>query len=47
MSGLALDGSFAGEYQNQLIDEFNAKLPDEVPWETISGDRKVRMPKVK
>lgn len=42
-----LEGSYAGEYQQMLIDEFNAKLPDEVPWETISGNRKIVMPKVK
>ncbi len=42
-----LDGTFAGEYQQMLTAEFNAKLPDEVPWETISGTRKVTMPKVK
>ena len=45
--GRFLDGTFAGEYQQQLIDEFNAKLPDEVPWETVSGNRKIAMPKVK
>lgn len=42
-----LEGSYAGEYQQMLIDEFNAKLPDEVPWETISGNSKIVMPKVK
>lgn len=42
-----LEGSFAGDYQRQLIDEFNAMLPDEVPWETVSGNRKVTMPAVK
>lgn len=42
-----LAGTFAGEYQQALIAEFNAKLPDEVPWETISGNRQVTMPKVK
>lgn len=45
--GKFLDGSFAGAYQQQLIDEFNAKLPDQVPWETLSGDRTVTMPTVK
>ena len=45
--GKFLDGTFAGEYQEMLTTEFNAKLPDEVPWETISGNRKVTMPKVK
>lgn len=30
-----------------LIDEFNAKLPGEVPWETVSGNTTVTMPKVK
>ena len=42
-----LDGTFAGEYQQGLIDEFNAMLPGEVPWETISGNKTVIMPKVK
>ena len=45
--GKFLDGTFAGEYQQMLIAEFNALLPDEVPWETVSGDRKVKMPVVK
>ena len=45
--GKFLDGTFAGEYQQMLIDEFNAKLPDQVPWETISGNRTVTMPEVK
>lgn len=45
--GRFLDGTFAGEYQQMLIDEFNALLPDEVPWETVSGNRKVTMPTVK
>ena len=42
-----LNGTFAGDYQKMLIDEFNAMLPDEVPWETVSGNKKVTMPKVK
>lgn len=42
-----LDGSFAGDYQRALITEFESYLPDEVPWETISGSREVTMPKVK
>ncbi|HHW83511.1 MAG TPA: HAD family hydrolase [Actinomycetales bacterium] len=45
--GKFLDGTFAGEYQQMLIDEFNALLPAEVPWETVSGDRAVKMPVVK
>ena len=45
--GKFLDGSFTGAYQQQLIDEFNAKLPDQVPWATLSGDRAVSMPAVK
>ena len=45
--GKFLDGTFAGEYQAALIDEFNSYLPDRVPWETISGDTTVPMPKVK
>ncbi len=42
-----LAGEFEGAYQASLIAEFNAKLPDTVPWETISGDRRVTMPTVK
>ena len=45
--GKFLAGTFAGEYQQALIDEFNSYLPDQVPWETISGDKSVPMPKVK
>ncbi len=45
--GKFLDGTFAGEYQQALIDEFNSYLPGEVPWETISGVKAVPMPKVK
>lgn len=42
-----LAGEFAGAYQASLIEEFNATLPDVVPWETISGVRGVTMPTVK
>ena len=42
-----LEGSFVGEYQQALIEEFNSYLPGEVPWETISGNKTVPMPKVK
>lgn len=45
--GKFLDGTFAGEYQKMLIDEFNSYLPGEVPWETISGNKTITMPKVK
>ncbi|HHU40190.1 MAG TPA: HAD family hydrolase [Propionibacterium sp.] len=45
--GKFLDGTFEGEYQAKLIEEFNSYLPGEVPWETISGDKAVPMPKVK
>ncbi|HZK04672.1 MAG TPA: hypothetical protein VFC82_02360 [Actinomycetaceae bacterium] len=45
--GKFLDGTFAGDYQQMLIDEFTAMLPDEVPWETVSGNKKLTMPKVK
>lgn len=45
--GKFLNGTFAGEYQQALIDEFNSYLPGEVPWETISGNKTVSMPKVK
>ena len=42
-----LDGRFASEYQQALIEEFEAYLPDEVPWETVSGTKKVTKPVVK
>lgn len=42
-----LDGTFAGAYQASLIDDFNAHLPAEVPWPTVSGERTVTMPRVK
>lgn len=42
-----LDGSFAGDYQRRLIDEFNATLPGEVPWQTRSGVTTITMPQVK
>lgn len=45
--GKFLDGTFAGDYQKMLIDEFNSYLPGEVPWETISGVKTVPMPTVK
>jgi hypothetical protein len=42
-----LDGTFAGAYQRALIAEFESYLPEEVPWETISGSRKFVQPVVK
>lgn len=45
--GRFLDGTYAGDYQRQLVEEFESHLPDEVPWETLSGNRKVAMPRVK
>lgn len=42
-----LDGTFAGAYAEGLIGEFNATLPGEVPWETVSGTTAVTMPQVK
>ena len=42
-----LNEEFEGAYQESLIEEFNAKLPDVVPWETVSGIRTVTMPSVK
>ncbi|MFZ0529766.1 MAG: HAD family hydrolase [Propionicimonas sp.] len=42
-----LNEEFDGAYQASLIEEFNAKLPEVVPWETISGNRIVTMPTVK
>ena len=42
-----LNERFAGSYQESLIAEFNAKLPDRVPWETISGRQSLLMPTVK
>lgn len=42
-----LAGTYAGDYERSLIAEFNASLPDQVPWQTISGNRSVSMPSVK
>ena len=42
-----LDETLVGAYQDSLIEEFNAKLPDVVGWETVSGIRTVTMPTVK
>jgi len=42
-----LGGTFDGAYQDSLIEEFTAKLPDVVPWETRSGIRTITMPTVK
>ena len=42
-----LSEDFAGAYQASLIEEFNAGLPDVVPWETVSGIRTVTLPIVK
>jgi hypothetical protein len=42
-----LNDDFAGSYQVSVIEEFNARLPDVVPWETVSGIRTVTMPTVK
>lgn len=42
-----LDGTFAGDYQRALIAEFESYLPDEVPWETMSGTRTFVQPVVK
>lgn len=42
-----LEGSFTGEYQKAIIEEFESYLPAEVPWETVSGNKKVTMPVVK
>jgi len=42
-----LNEEFAGPYQQSLIDQFTAQLPDVVPWETVSGSRTVTMPVVK
>jgi hypothetical protein len=42
-----LAGTYAGDYEQRLIAEFTSTLPDTVPWETISGNQTVPMPKVK
>ena len=34
-----LDGTFAGAYQRQLIDEFASVLPDRPPWPVDDGER--------
>ena len=31
------EGTFAGEYQRQLIDEYSSLLPENPPWKTISA----------
>ncbi|HEX6888713.1 MAG TPA: hypothetical protein VF143_11455 [Candidatus Nanopelagicales bacterium] len=41
-----LAGTFAGEYQRALIEEFESSLPAEVPWPTVSGTRRVTPPVV-
>ena len=45
--GKFLDGTFKGDYQKALIEEFESYLPGEVPWETVSGNKTITMPKVK
>ncbi|WP_394276602.1 HAD family hydrolase [Luteococcus sp.] len=42
-----LDGSYAGDYQQALITEFETYLPAEVPWPTLSGNRTVSKPVVR
>ncbi len=42
-----LAGTFAGAYQRDLVAEFDATLAAEVPWPTVSGDRRLAMPRVK
>ena len=42
-----LNGTYAGLYQRELIAEFDAHLPAEVPWETLSGQRAFTIPRVK
>ncbi len=42
-----LGGTFAGDYQAALIEEFNSYLPNEVPWDTVSGNTTVSLPAVK
>jgi hypothetical protein len=42
-----LDGSFTPSYQQAITSEFEAYLPDEVPWETLSGNRKFVQPVVR
>ncbi len=41
-----LDGTFAGSYQQSIIEEFESYLPSEVPWETVSGNRTFVQPVV-
>lgn len=45
--GRFLGGTYAGGYQQALIDEYDSYLPDVVPWETVSGNRTIAMPAVK
>jgi beta-phosphoglucomutase-like phosphatase (HAD superfamily) len=42
-----LQGTYAGDYQRELIEDFETHLPGEVPWPTISGTRAITMPTVK
>lgn len=42
-----LDGTYAGPYADGLLATYESHLPDQVPWETLSGTTTVTMPKVK
>ena len=41
-----VDGTYAGDYQASLVTEFEAHLPDELPWRTTSGATHATMPAV-
>ena len=41
-----LAGTFAGDYQRDLIAEFAATLPTRVPWPTLSGRTAVTLPTI-
>jgi phosphoglycolate phosphatase-like HAD superfamily hydrolase len=40
-----LNETYEGPYQEALTAEFTVRLPDHVPWDTISGERKLATPK--
>jgi hypothetical protein len=39
-----LNGTYEGAYQEALAVEFEARLPDRVPWTTISGEHRLARP---
>lgn len=39
-----LDGTYAGAYQQELVARFEARLPADLPWRTVSGATRAVMP---